>query len=246
MEKRNIPNACLCSSLSVCLSCLMNSGLLKWWRLWRALGEVEPAYWASFSPVWGQEMSALFWRLFVAPLFLRPRPVWDGLYSGTHSGHYAPCSALHAAVSICAWASRIHSERSHTKSGPSSSLGTSWALPRSSSHLAKNSKQIEACLDITPLGSSEVGLLGSKFQPPYGISIHNLPTQGRGNDTQWLEVPSPQAEGLITAKLWVSSGRASSLVIRTMMAVSLAWHVAQQNSVVLSGSLWPTYQRTHM
>lgn len=159
-EIRNIPNACHFSPLSVCLSCLMNNGLLKWCRLWRALGEVEPAYRASFSPVWGQEMSALFWRLFVAPLFLQHRPVWDGLYSGTHSGHYAPCSALHTAVSVCALASRIHSERSRTESGPSSSLGTSWALPRSSSHLAKNRKQIEACLDVHPSGLFRGGAFG--------------------------------------------------------------------------------------
>lgn len=110
----------------------------------------------------------------------------------------------------------------------------------------KTGSRLKPAWMYTPLGSSEVGLLGSNFQPPCGISIHNLPTRGRDNDTQWLEVPFPQAEGLITAKLWVSSGGASSLIIRTMKAVGLAWHVARQNSVVRKGSLWPTYQRACM
>lgn len=245
-EKRNIPNACHFSPLSVCLSCLMNNGLLKWCRLWRALGEVEPAYRASFSPVWGQEMSALFWRLFVAPLFLQPRPVWDGLYSGTHSGHYAP-----AVPFTQLWAS-VPEPAEFTQKGATLSQGPLhlWERP-GLSHVPpptwpKTGSRLKPAWMYTPLGSSEVGLLGSNFQPPCGISIHNLPTRGRDNDTQWLEVPFPQAEGLITAKLWVSSGGASSLIIRTMKAVGLAWHVARQNSVVRKGSLWPTYQRACM
>lgn len=91
--------------------------------------------------------------------FSRPRPVWDGLYSGTHSSHYAPAVPFTQLWAICARASRIHSERSHTESGPFIS-GNVLGSPTSSSHLAKNRKQIEACLDVHPSGLFRGGAFG--------------------------------------------------------------------------------------
>lgn len=67
-----------------------------------------------------------------------------------------------------------------------------------------------------PLGSSEVGLLGNKFQSPCGISIHNFLTQGRNSDARLPDVPFPQGDGLITVKLRVSSGGVSVLICTTI------------------------------
>ena len=61
-----------------------------------------------------------------------------------------------------------------------------------------------------PLGSSEVGLLGNKFQSPRGMPIHNFLTQGRNSDARLRDVPFPQRDGLITTKLRVSSGGVST------------------------------------
>ena len=55
----------------------------------------------------------------------------------------------------------------------------------------KTGSRLKPAWMYTLLGSSEVGLLGSNFQPPCGISIHNLPTQGR--DIPTLQGPCSQS-----------------------------------------------------
>ena len=218
----------------------MINGLLKWWLLlrWNQPTEPHSAQCEDRKWVYCSE-GCLLPHCFSGP------GLCGTVCTPAHTAAIMPPAAPFTQL----WAS-VPEPAEFTQKGATPSQGPPrlWERP-GLSHVPpptwpKTGSRLKPAWMYTLLGSSEVGLLGSNFQPPCGISIHNLPTQGRDNDTQWLEVPFPQAEGLITAKLWVSSGGASSLVIRTMMAVSLAWRVARQNSVVLSGSLGPTYQRT--
>lgn len=121
-----------------------------------SLGQVEPASPASLSPMSLQEMNALYWRLFVVPLSLRPGPVWDCLYSSTHSTHYVHCNILHAAVNICAQASSAAAAEFTQKGIANNILGQGltslWecsGLSSSSSHSAKKIKPTEAYFDVT-------------------------------------------------------------------------------------------------
>lgn len=225
-QKRNIPNACHFSSLSVCLSCLMNNGLLKWWLLVRWNQPTEPHSAQCEDRKWVHcSEGCLLPHCFSGP----------GLCGTVCTLAHTAAIMPPAAPFIQLWAS-VPEPAEFTQKGATPSQGPPQLWERSGlSHVPpptwpKTGSRLKPAWMYTLLGSSEVGLLGSNFQSPCGISIHNLPTRSRDNDTQWLEVPFPQAEGLITAKLWVSSGGASSLVIRTMMAVSLAWRVARQNS----------------
>lgn len=189
-----------------------------------------------------EENESTFWRLFVAPVFLSQACVGRFVLRHTQRPNM-PLQCLHTAVSVMP--EQQNSLRKATESGPSSSLGTSWALHVPPPTWPKTGSRLKPAWMYTPLGSSEVGLLGSNFQPPCGSLRFTACRPGVGTmiPSDWRCL-SHSSWGLITAKLWVSSGGASTWSFAPWeggCGFSLA--CGSTKLCGWKGSFSPTYQR---
>lgn len=145
----------------------MNNRPRKWWHRWRVSwsGGAGPLGLIWPSVITGNECIVL--KAVCRPIVSQVQAC-EGLFVLYHT-QQPLCPRQHPSRScehLCPSqfiSSGIHSERNweqHTKSGPYVSMGMSWALQHSSSHLAKKNRPTEALFDVRTSGLFRGGTFG--------------------------------------------------------------------------------------